>query len=105
MASCQCNRQAESTPEVASEQSIVSITDLNAKYMIIAGAYRDRRYAERKVKDLEQKGHPAYIINFKEGIVAVVICLSDDLDAIKNKLEELRGTDVCPQDAWILTNE
>ena len=116
LASCQCNRRADSTPEVASEKSISTTlepskmggivhSDLKEKYAIVAGAYRNQEYAKRKVKELEQKGYSASIVNFRNGLMAVVICPSDDLDAITKKLEKIRGTDVCPQDAWILTNE
>ena len=101
---CQCIQHSESTPEITSEQSVFS-TVLNAKYMIVTGAYRQLEYAERKVRDLERKGYPASIVSFRNGRLAVVICPSDDLEAIMTKLEDLRGTDVCPQDAWILTNE
>lgn len=104
VAGCQCNRQDDNTPEIASEKSIMP-ANLGAKYMIVAAAYRQPKYAERKVKDLEQKGYPASIVNVKDGLLAVVICPSDDLDATMKKLEALRGTDVCPQDAWILTND
>lgn len=101
---CQCGQQNEATPEMALEENIIS-TAPDAKYMIVAGAYRQREFAERKIKDLGQKGYPASIINYKGGLLAVVICPSDDLDATMKKLEELRGTDVCPQDAWILENK
>ena len=111
---CQCNRQKESTPGVASEPGIsttiepsklggIAHSDLKEKYAIVAGAYRHREYAERKVKELDQKGYPASIVSFRNGLMAVVICPSNELDATVKKLEELRGTDVCPQDGWILT--
>ena len=114
VAGCQCNRQNENTPQVTSELGIgttlepakqggISHSDLKEKYAIIAGAYRHREYAERKVKELDQKGYPASIVSFRNGLMAVVICPSDELDATVKKLEELRGTDVCPQDGWILT--
>lgn len=113
---CQCNRRTEKATEEASEQDICTTispaklgglisTDLEAKYMIVVAAYRQREYAEHKVQDMEQKGNPAFIVDFRNGLLAVVICPSDDLDATIKKLEELRVTEVCPQDAWILTNE
>lgn len=101
---CQCTRHDDNTPDVTTEKSIVP-ADLGAKYMIVTAAYRQREYAERKVKDLEQNGFPASIVNVKDGLLAVVICPSDDLGATMKKLEVLRGTHVCPQDAWILTND
>ena len=113
---CQCHRQNEGTPEVASEQSVgatlvpskqgsIVHSELKEKYAIVTGAYRHREYAERKVKDLEQKGYQAYIVSFRDSLMAVVICPSDDFDVTMRTFEELRGTNVCPQDGWILTKE
>lgn len=85
---CQCQRVAKVTPKVELEQSIVS-TDIEARYMIVSGAYRQLVYAERKVKDLEQKGYPASIVNFKNGVMAVVICPSDNLEETTKKLGEV----------------
>lgn len=100
--SCQCKRQVDNkTPEVAS----IEAYQLGSKYAIVVGAYREDNLAKRRVQDLEKKGYPASIVKYENGVLAVVICPSDNKEATLLKLEELRGTEVCPQDGWILTNE
>ena len=99
---CQCRRKAENkAPEVA----VVAPSEMGGKYAIVVGAYHEGKLAERRVKDLEEKGYPAKIVNYEDGVLAVVICSSDDKAVTLQKLEELRGTEVCPQDGWIITNE
>ncbi len=101
-AGCQCRNQAGSTPEMASEQGLVS-GELEARYVIIVNAYRQREYAEKKVKDLEQKGYPASIVSFRNGLLAVAVCPSDDLDLTRARLEKLRSSGDIPKESWILT--
>ena len=98
---CQCQRKVENkTPEMAKV-----VSELGYKYAIVVGAFRVGELAERRVKDLKEKGYPAMIVNYENGVLAVVICPSNDKGVTLQKLAKLRGTDVCPQDAWILTNE
>lgn len=100
-AGCQCNRQVESN----SDSSSVTGSELGNKYGIVVGAFHEKKLAERRVQDLAEKGYPASIVNYKDGIWAVVICQSDNLDDTEKKLDTLRGTDVCPVDGWILKKE
>ena len=80
-------------------------TKLEAKYYIIVGAFRTRSYAERKLNKCSEAGYTATIISFRNGLLAVGVCPSDSINDTWNKLRELRGTDICPKDAWILVNE
>ena len=79
-------------------------TKLESKYYIVVGAFRNRSYAERKLKACNAAGYTATIISFRNGLLAVGVCPSDSLDETLRKLKSLRGTDVCPQDGWILMN-
>lgn len=79
-------------------------TKLESKYYIVVGAFRNRSYAERKLKACNAAGHTATIISFRNGLLAVGICPSDSLDETVKKLKAIRGTDVCPKDGWILMN-
>ena len=79
-------------------------TKLESKYYIIVGAFRTRSNAENKLKSCNAAGYTATIISFRNGLLAVAICPSNSLDETLRKLKELRGTDVCPQDGWILIN-
>lgn len=99
---CQCQREVENK---APEMAKVEISELGYKYAIVVGAFRNGKLAERRVKDLKENGYPATIVNYENGVLAVVICPSNDKGATLQQLAELRGTDVCPQDAWILTSE
>jgi len=99
---CQCQRKAENK---APEMAVVELSEMEGKYAIVVGAYRDVKLADRRVKNLEEKGYPAKIVNYENGVFAVVICASDDKAVTLQKLEELRGTEVYPQDGWIITNE
>ena len=79
-------------------------TKLESKYYIVVGAFRNRSYAERKLKACNAAGYTATIISFRNGLLAVAVCPSDSLDQTLKTLKKMRGTDVCPQDGWILMN-
>lgn len=79
-------------------------TRLESKYYIIVGAFRTRSYAERKLNQCNGAGYTATIISFRNGLLAVGICPSDNLEETLKTLKQLRGTEVCPQDGWILMN-
>lgn len=79
-------------------------TKLESKYYIVVGAFRNRSYAERKLKGCNAAGYTATIISFRNGLLAVAVCPSDSLDETLKTLKKMRGTDVCPQDGWILMN-
>ena len=79
-------------------------TKLESKYYIVVGAFRNRSYAERKLKACNAAGYTATIISFRNGLLAVAVCPSDSLDETLKTLKKMRGTDVCPKDGWILMN-
>lgn len=81
-------------------------TKLETRYCIVVGAFRGRYYAERKLKACKEAGYEsAAIISFRNGLLAVAILPSNDLNDTLKTLRELRGTGVCPKDSWILVNE
>lgn len=80
-------------------------TKLEAKYCIVVGAFRNRYYAERKLKACNDAGYTATIISFRNGLLAVSVCPSNSLNETLKTLRQLRGKDVCPEDGWILINE
>lgn len=80
-------------------------TKLESKYYIIVGAFRGRSYAERKLKACNGAGYTGTIISFRNGLLAVGVCPSNDLSASLKTLKEMRGKGICPQDAWILVNK
>ena len=80
-------------------------TKLETKYCIVVGAFRNRSYAERKLKACNEAGYTATIISFRNGLNAVSVCPSDNLNETLKTLKQLRGNGICPQDGWILVNE
>ncbi len=80
-------------------------TKLDARYSIIVGAFRTRSYAERKLKQCTDAGYTATIVSFRNGLMAVAVCPSDELNETVQRLRELRGNGICPKDGWILVNE
>ncbi len=79
-------------------------TKLESKYYIVVGAFRNRTFAERKLTQCNEAGYTATIISFRNGLLAVSVCPSDNLEETLKKLKQMRGTEVCPADGWILMN-
>lgn len=79
-------------------------TKLESKYYIVVGAFRNRTFAERKLTQCNEAGYTATIISFRNGLLAVSVCPSDNLEETLRTLKKLRGTEVCPEDGWILMN-
>ena len=79
-------------------------TKLESKYYIVVGAFRNRTFAERKLTQCNEAGYTATIISFRNGLLAVSVCPSDNLEETLQTLKKLRGTEVCPEDGWILMN-
>lgn len=96
--------QAKGTVLNPSKLGGLYTTKLESKYYIVVGAFRTRSYAERKLTQCNQAGYTATIISFRNGLLAVAICPSDNLEETLKTLKKLRGTEVCPQDGWILMN-
>lgn len=70
----------------------------------MVGAFRNRTFAERKLTQCNEAGYTATIISFRNGLLAVSVCPSDNLEETLKTLKQLRGTEVCPEDGWILMN-
>ncbi|MBQ9195174.1 MAG: SPOR domain-containing protein [Bacteroidales bacterium] len=96
--------QAQGTVLNPSKLGGLYTTKLESKYYIVVGAFRTRSNAENKLKSCNAAGYTATIVSFRNGLLAVAICPSGSLDETLRKLKELRGTEVCPQDGWILIN-
>ena len=79
-------------------------TKLESKYYIVVGAFRNRTFAERKLTQCNEAGYTATIISFRNGLLAVSVCPSDNLEETLTTLKQQRGTEVCPEAGWILMN-
>jgi cell division protein FtsN len=96
--------QAKGTVLNPSKLGGLFTTKLESKYYIVVGAFRARANAERKLTQCNSAGYTATIISFRNGLLAVAICPSNNLEETLKTLKQLRGTEVCPQDGWILMN-
>lgn len=108
--SCQCQNgknvsQRENALQETSAEQVITQSAMPTKYAIVAGAYRELNIASRKKEQLDEMGYPASIVGYKDGLNAVVIAPSDDLDDVNKQLETLIELGVCPKDAWILSRE
>lgn len=97
--------QARGTVLNPSRMGGLYTTRLETKYCIVVGAFSNRYYAERKLKECNQAGYTATIISFRNGLLAVSVCPSNSLAETLKTLKQLRGRGVCPPDSWILINE
>ena len=96
--------QARGTVLNPSKMGGLYTTKLEAKYCIVVGAFRNRYYAERKLKECNSAGYTATIISFRNGLLAVSVCPSNSLSETLTTLKQLRGKGICPHDSWILIN-
>ena len=97
--------QAKGTVLNPSKLGGLYTTKLETKYCIVVGAFRNRYYAERKLKECNEAGYTATIISFRNGLLAVAVCPSNSLSQTLQTLKQLRGKGICPPDSWILINE
>ncbi len=97
--------QAKGTVLNPSKLGGLFTTKLQTKYCIVVGAFRNRAYAERKLNKCNEAGYTATIISFRNGLLAVSVCPSNDLNEVLRTLRQLRGKGICPEDGWILVNE
>lgn len=52
---------------------------------------------------MHPSGYTPEIVKFRNGIMAVILCPTDDLDTAHSYMEELKNKGLYPADGWILT--
>ena len=97
------------TPEEVpvTEESLLEMYGATAPetgYLIVVGAYRIPRHAERHAEKLRRRGYEVCIVQ-RGPLQAVGICSAGDRDEAVLRLRELRSIGICPRGAWILKNE
>lgn len=80
-------------------------SELDSKYFVVVGAFRDSANARRKQSACYDAGYPAQIVRFRNGLNAVAVCPSSSLAELMGKWKELKKNPVCPQDSWLLVNK
>ena len=72
-------------------------------YLIIAGAYREPRHAERSAEHYRRLGYEVCIV--RHGAVDLVgLCPTGDREEAQRALGRLRAKGVCPKGSWIWKN-
>lgn len=80
-------------------------SELGNRYYIVIGAFSERTNAEKILLQVREKGYDGLIIAFKNGLNAVGICPTDNIDKVFESLEKVKSESFCPKDAWILKND
>lgn len=80
-------------------------TELDKKYYVIAGSFRERPNAEKKLRGVQEAGYEAVLISFRNGFHAIGAVPTDSVTVIVSALKALKAGKVCPNDAWILLND
>lgn len=79
--------------------------ELDCKYYVVVGAFRDIANARRKQSACYDAGYPAQIVSFRNGLNAVAVCPSNTLAELMDKFNVLKKNAVCPPDAWMLVSK
>ena len=80
-------------------------SELECKYYVVVGAFRDIANARRKQSACYDAGYPAQIVYFRNGLNAVAVCPSNTLTELMDKFKVLKKNAVCPSDAWMLVSK
>ena len=80
-------------------------TELDKKYYVVAGSFRERQNAEKKLRNVQEAGYEAVLISFRNGFHAIGATPTDSVTVILSSLKQLKDGKICPNDAWILLND
>ncbi len=83
----------------------LSGTELEFRYYIIVGAFRDTANARNLFDLASEKGYIPALINSRGGMVVVGLAPDNRIAAVRESYEKLRAESFCPKEAWILVNE
>ncbi|MBP5333665.1 MAG: hypothetical protein J6W94_05945 [Bacteroidales bacterium] len=97
--------QAKGTVMTPSSLGGIGVANLEYKYYIVVGAFRDPTNALRKKTQCDDAGFTAKIINFRNGLNAVAVCPSNSIAETIRNMKSVRGKSFCPTDGWILVNQ
>lgn len=79
-------------------------TRLDRRYYVIVGSFMDKGNADYLKKEVEGRGYPVTLINFRNGYTAVGACPSDSIVEAYESLRKIQGEPFSPDDVWILVN-
>ena len=97
--------QSKGTVMTPSSLGGIGVANLEYKYYIVVGAFRDPTNALRKKTQCDDAGFTAKIINFRNGLNAVAVCPSNSIAETIRNMKSIKGSSFCPKDGWILVNQ
>ncbi len=80
-------------------------TELEYKYYIIVGAFREGVNAKKLFTIASEHGYGPVLISCRSGMIAVGVSPSNSLVDISRSYGKLMGESFCPKEAWILVKE
>ena len=80
-------------------------TELDKKYYVVAGSFRERANAEKKLRGVQEAGYEAVLISFRNGFHAIGAAPTDSVTVVLSALKAMKAGKICPNDAWILLND
>ena len=78
---------------------------LPSHYYVIAGAFKERKNAQKLADDAAAKGYKVSLLECRRGMVAVGLCPTDNIAELGLAYESLKNELFFPKDAWVLVME
>jgi hypothetical protein len=83
----------------------LAATELESRYYIIVGAFRESANARKLFESASAKGYSPVLISCRNGMIAVGLCPSDRIVEVRESYEALKNETFFPKEAWILVSE
>lgn len=83
----------------------LAATELDNRYYIIVGAFRESANARKLFESASSKGYSPVLISCRNGMTAVGLCPTDRVAEIRKSYEALKNESFFPKEAWILVSE
>lgn len=93
--------------EKAVLDSLKAMEDANRirRYYILVGSFKVVENADRLAEKLQSDGFDVHCFNISEGMTSVAICGNDDIEAITEKIKELKSDPDFKMEAYIYDYE
>ena len=105
LAALEALRNASCMLKMRSELRVTIMTEPEAKYSIVAGAFASEANADKLCKTIEEAGFRAVKLTYRSGLTAVAVEPGNDIVVIASKYAQLLERNLIPQEAWILIDE
>lgn len=83
----------------------LSSGELDHRYYVIVGSFRDAANADKFIAKVAQEpGMEPVKVRFRTGMIAVGVCPRNRIAEMAAVVDDVRARSFCPKDAWILVN-